>query len=167
MAGGGGDDSGVLVEAVVVPDVVVFDLASLAAAAGLTVAELTAEVDPNSADLEELCRSFGVGLPAKIKIKVELRAARKVQGETREAELAAERAALEQPAAAELQQPALAAAQAEARPKGPTLVQTPQTIAATALRCVWHGSGTAPASSRERGPLPLTLATACLAHPLR
>ena len=107
MAGGGGDDGGVLVEAVVVQ---LFDLASLAAAAGLTVAELTAEVDPNSADLEELCRPFGVGLPAKIKIKVELRAARKVQGETREAELAAERAALEQQAE---QQAAAAQAQAQ------------------------------------------------------
>ena len=114
MAGGGGDDSGVLVEAVVVPDVVVFDLASLAAAAGLTVAELTAEVDPNSADLEELCRPFGVGLPAKIKIKVELRAARKVQGETMEAELAAERAALEQQAE---QQAAAAQAQTNIEPQ--------------------------------------------------
>jgi hypothetical protein len=84
-ADGVGDDGGRLVEAVVVPvgaadgGAAVFDLASLAVVAGLTVAELAAEVDPDGADLEALCRSYGAGLPAKIKVKAELRAARGAQ----------------------------------------------------------------------------------------
>jgi hypothetical protein len=54
----------------------VSDLASLAVAAGLTVADLVAEVDPDSAEIDELCQGLGAGLAAKIKIKAELRVAR-------------------------------------------------------------------------------------------
>jgi hypothetical protein len=56
----------------------VADLAGLAAASELTVADLAAEVDPDGADFGELCQSYGVTVTARIKIKGQLRAARAV-----------------------------------------------------------------------------------------